>query len=173
MNFRKNCNITFRKWAEGGSKAVWNFSENSSVLEGEGVPKWNIYITASPKTMGKKLLREWFLFKILKILSYFSPVCCFEGGVAVGVKSRDALKLHFYDKYISDSVCKHLCFHGCGDWVFKHSFALGVINLESLCGMFLGPAFWIKHFAFSRSFNFLVGIVLICKMNEESRCSSS
>ena len=23
----------------GGSKAVWNFSENSSILEGEGVPK--------------------------------------------------------------------------------------------------------------------------------------
>ena len=38
MNFRKNCNITFRKWAGGGSRAVWNFSENSSVLEGECVP---------------------------------------------------------------------------------------------------------------------------------------
>ena len=37
MNFRKNCNITFRKWG-GGSKAVWNFSENSSVLEEVGIP---------------------------------------------------------------------------------------------------------------------------------------
>ena len=34
----KNCNITFRKWGGGGSKAVWNFSENSSVLEKVGIP---------------------------------------------------------------------------------------------------------------------------------------
>ena len=53
------------------------------------------------------LFREWFLFKILKILSYFSPVCCFEGGVAVGVKSRDALKLHFYG--ISLTVFVNTC----------------------------------------------------------------
>ena len=31
-------NITFRKWG-GGSKAVWNFSENSSDLETWGIPK--------------------------------------------------------------------------------------------------------------------------------------
>ena len=33
----KNCNIIFRKWG-GGSKVVWNFSENSSVLVGGGFP---------------------------------------------------------------------------------------------------------------------------------------
>ena len=34
----KKRNMIFRKWG-GGSKAVWNFSENSSVLEGLGFPK--------------------------------------------------------------------------------------------------------------------------------------
>ena len=39
MNFRKNLQHNFLKMrGGGGSKAVWNFSENSSVLEGEGVP---------------------------------------------------------------------------------------------------------------------------------------
>ena len=37
MNFRKNLQHNFPKM-RGGSKAVWNFSENSSVLEGECVP---------------------------------------------------------------------------------------------------------------------------------------
>ena len=30
--------MIFRKMRGGGSKTVWNFSENSSVLEGKGVP---------------------------------------------------------------------------------------------------------------------------------------
>ena len=38
MNFRKNLQLNFLKM-RGGSKAVWNFSENSSVLEGVGFPK--------------------------------------------------------------------------------------------------------------------------------------
>ena len=37
MNFGKNLQYDFPKM-RGGSKAVWNFSENSSVLEGVGVP---------------------------------------------------------------------------------------------------------------------------------------
>ena len=37
--FRKQiCNMIFRKWG-GGSKAVWTFSENSSVLDVSGIPK--------------------------------------------------------------------------------------------------------------------------------------
>ena len=28
----------------GGSKAVWNFSENSSILEGVGVPKGRVQV---------------------------------------------------------------------------------------------------------------------------------
>ena len=39
MNFRKNLQYDFPKNEGGGSKTVWNFSENSSVLEGKGVPK--------------------------------------------------------------------------------------------------------------------------------------
>ena len=31
--------MIFRKWGGGGSKAVWNFSENSSVLDVSGIPK--------------------------------------------------------------------------------------------------------------------------------------
>ena len=40
MNFRKKLQHNFPKMrgGGGGSKAVWNFSENSSVLEGECVP---------------------------------------------------------------------------------------------------------------------------------------
>ena len=38
MNFRKKLQHNFPKMRGGGSKAVWNFSENSSVLEGVGVP---------------------------------------------------------------------------------------------------------------------------------------
>ena len=40
MNFRKflQHNCPKMSGGEGGSKAVWNFSENSSVLEGECVP---------------------------------------------------------------------------------------------------------------------------------------
>ena len=39
MNFRKNLQYDFPKnEGGGGSKTVWNFSENSSVLEGKGVP---------------------------------------------------------------------------------------------------------------------------------------
>ena len=34
MNFGKNLQHNFPKMRGGGSKAVWNFSENSSVLEG-------------------------------------------------------------------------------------------------------------------------------------------
>ena len=40
MNFRKNLQYNFPKNEGGGSMAVWNFSENSSVLEGECVPKF-------------------------------------------------------------------------------------------------------------------------------------
>ena len=35
----KNLQYNFPKMRGGGSKAVWNFSENSSILEGKGVPK--------------------------------------------------------------------------------------------------------------------------------------
>ena len=38
MNFRKNLQYDFPKNEGGGSKTVWNFSENSSVSEGKGVP---------------------------------------------------------------------------------------------------------------------------------------
>ena len=38
MNFRKNLQYDFPKNEGGGSKTVWNFSENSSVLEGVGFP---------------------------------------------------------------------------------------------------------------------------------------
>ena len=39
MNFGKNLQHNFPKMRGGeGSKAVWNFSENSSVLEGESFP---------------------------------------------------------------------------------------------------------------------------------------
>ena len=49
----KNLQYNFPKMRGGGSKAVWNFSENSSILEGEGVPKsiyrqfWKITISIS------------------------------------------------------------------------------------------------------------------------------
>ena len=36
--FGKKGNIIFRKLGRGGSKAVWNFSENSSVLVALPVP---------------------------------------------------------------------------------------------------------------------------------------
>ena len=35
----KICNIIFRKRGGGGSKAIWNFSEKTSVLVGSSVPK--------------------------------------------------------------------------------------------------------------------------------------
>ena len=39
MNFRKKLQHNFPKMSGwGGSKAVWNFSENSSVLEGVSFP---------------------------------------------------------------------------------------------------------------------------------------
>ena len=38
MNFGKNLQHNFPKMRGGGSKAIWNFSENSSVLEGVGFP---------------------------------------------------------------------------------------------------------------------------------------
>ena len=38
MNFGKNLQYDFLKMMGGGSKAVWNFFENSSILEGKGVP---------------------------------------------------------------------------------------------------------------------------------------
>ena len=41
MNFRKNLQYDFPKNEGGGSKAVWNFSENSSVLVANGFPKLN------------------------------------------------------------------------------------------------------------------------------------
>ena len=34
----KKCNMIFQKWRGGESKAVWNFSKNSSVLEVRGFP---------------------------------------------------------------------------------------------------------------------------------------
>ena len=37
--FRKNLQYDFPKMRGGGSKAVWNFSENSSVLDVLGFPK--------------------------------------------------------------------------------------------------------------------------------------
>ena len=40
MNFRKNLLHNFPKMRGGGARAVWNFSEKSSILEGEGVPKF-------------------------------------------------------------------------------------------------------------------------------------
>ena len=39
MNFRKKLQHNFPKMRGGGSKVVWNFSENSSVLEGESFPR--------------------------------------------------------------------------------------------------------------------------------------
>ena len=44
MNFRKKLQYSFPKNEGGGSMAVWNFSENSSVLEGECVPNLNVQI---------------------------------------------------------------------------------------------------------------------------------
>ena len=39
LNFRKNLQLNFfENDGGGGSKAIWNFSKNSSVLEGVGVP---------------------------------------------------------------------------------------------------------------------------------------
>ena len=38
MNFGKKLQYDFPKM-RGGSKAVWNFSENSSVLDVSGIPK--------------------------------------------------------------------------------------------------------------------------------------
>ena len=35
----KNCNMIFRKWGGGGSKAVWNILENSFLLLTPSVPK--------------------------------------------------------------------------------------------------------------------------------------
>ena len=43
----KNLQHKFPKMRGGGSKAVWNFSENSSVLEGVGVPNWEPSIVQS------------------------------------------------------------------------------------------------------------------------------
>ena len=39
MNFRKKLQYNFPKMSGGGSKAVWNFSENSSVLDVSDIPK--------------------------------------------------------------------------------------------------------------------------------------
>ena len=39
MNFRKNLQHNFPKMRGEGSKAAWNFSKKSSVLEGVGFPK--------------------------------------------------------------------------------------------------------------------------------------
>ena len=41
--------MIFRKWGEGGSTAVWNFSENSSVLVASPVPNrsWCLFCCAS------------------------------------------------------------------------------------------------------------------------------
>ena len=42
----KNLQYNFPKMrGRGGSKAVWNFSENSSILEGEGVPNLDRVLT--------------------------------------------------------------------------------------------------------------------------------
>ena len=57
MNFAKICNMIFRKWG-GVSKAVWNLSENSSVLEEVGFPK---YCAAMP---GKILDHSALLFLV-------------------------------------------------------------------------------------------------------------
>ena len=51
MNFRKKLQHNFPKMRGGGSKAVWNFSENSSVLEGVSVPKGQQYFTFRFKTL--------------------------------------------------------------------------------------------------------------------------
>ena len=40
-----------RKWGGGGSKAVWNFSENSSVLVYPSVPKWWLQNTGPSSDM--------------------------------------------------------------------------------------------------------------------------
>ena len=45
MNFRKNLQHNFPKM-RGGSKAVWNFSENSSVLDVSGIPNCPIFMLA-------------------------------------------------------------------------------------------------------------------------------
>ena len=44
QDFWKECNIIFRKWG-GGAKAVWNFSENSSVLVAWPVPQSFSFLT--------------------------------------------------------------------------------------------------------------------------------
>ena len=44
MNFGKNPQHDFPKMRGGGSTAIWNFSENSSVLVRTGFPKANYYI---------------------------------------------------------------------------------------------------------------------------------
>ena len=45
MNFRKKLQHNFPKMRGGGSKAVWNFSEDSFVLEGVSVPKGGSDVT--------------------------------------------------------------------------------------------------------------------------------
>ena len=50
MNFRKNLQHNFPKMRGGGSKAVWNFSENSFVLEGVGFPNTAVKDRAGTKT---------------------------------------------------------------------------------------------------------------------------
>ena len=42
MNFRKNLQYDFPKNEGGGPIAVWNFSENSSILEGKSFPKSSV-----------------------------------------------------------------------------------------------------------------------------------
>ena len=42
----------------GGSKAVWNFSENSSILEGEGVPYPTFYSPHEGSRPGPNLNKE-------------------------------------------------------------------------------------------------------------------
>ena len=49
MNFGKNPHHDFPKMRGGGSTAVWNFSENSSIFEGTGFPKSNSHKLACPE----------------------------------------------------------------------------------------------------------------------------
>ena len=55
MNFGKKLQYDFPKIRGGGSKAVWNFSENSSVLELSGIPyqstKNEVYMLAHHRTV--------------------------------------------------------------------------------------------------------------------------
>ena len=54
MNFRKNLQYNFPKNEGGGAMAVWNFYENSSILEGEGVPKWRFNLLSFGPSMSSR-----------------------------------------------------------------------------------------------------------------------